>query len=64
MNVPYLMSLLASALALILGIVVHESAHALAAYLLGDRTARPRAGSRSTRSSASIPLALCFYRSS
>ncbi len=40
MNVPYLMSLLASALALILGIVVHESAHALAAYLLGDRTAR------------------------
>ena len=40
MNVSYLISLLTSAAALILGIVVHESAHALAAYLLGDRTAR------------------------
>ena len=40
MNVPYLLSLLTSALALIVGIVVHESAHALAAYVLGDRTAR------------------------
>lgn len=40
MNFPYLLSLLTSALALIVGIVVHESAHALAAYVLGDRTAR------------------------
>ena len=40
MNVPYLLSLLTSALALIVGIVVHESAHAIAAYVLGDRTAR------------------------
>ena len=38
MNVPYLLSLLTSALALIVGIVVHESAHALAAYVLEDRT--------------------------
>lgn len=35
-------TLLASALALIIGIVVHESAHALAASILGDRTARER----------------------
>lgn len=35
-------SLLASALAVIVGIVVHESAHALAAYLLGDKTAQSR----------------------
>lgn len=35
-------SLLISALAVIIGIVVHESAHALAAYLLGDKTARSR----------------------
>lgn len=35
-------SLLASALAVIVGIVIHESAHAMAAYLLGDRTARSR----------------------
>lgn len=35
-------SLLTSALAVIIGIVVHESAHALAAYLLGDRTAQSR----------------------
>lgn len=37
-----LSSLLASALALIIGIVIHESAHAGAAYLLGDSTARGR----------------------
>lgn len=42
MNIPYLVSLLSSACALIIGIVVHESAHALAAYALGDRTARSR----------------------
>ena len=36
------MSLVMQALAVIVGIVVHESAHALAAYLLGDRTARSR----------------------
>lgn len=35
-------SLLISALAVIIGIVVHESAHALAAYALGDKTARSR----------------------
>lgn len=34
--------LLLDAFALIVGIVVHESAHALAAYLLGDKTARAR----------------------
>ncbi len=34
--------LLLDAVALIIGIVVHESAHALAAYLLGDKTARSR----------------------
>lgn len=38
-NLP---TLLMQAAALIIGIVVHESAHALAAYLLGDRTARER----------------------
>lgn len=35
-------SLLISALAVITGIVIHESAHALAAYALGDKTARSR----------------------
>ena len=35
-------SLLISALAVIIGIVFHESAHALAAYALGDKTARSR----------------------
>lgn len=34
--------MLLSALAVIIGIVVHESAHALAAYVLGDSTARSR----------------------
>ncbi len=34
--------LLLDAVALIIGIVVHESAHALASYLLGDKTARSR----------------------
>lgn len=42
MNVDYLISLLLTAAALILAIVIHESAHALVAYLLGDRTARSR----------------------
>lgn len=42
MNIPYLVSLLSSACALIIGIVIHESAHALAAYALGDKTARSR----------------------
>lgn len=40
MNFDYLLGLLASAAAVIIGIVVHESAHAFAAYALGDRTAR------------------------
>lgn len=35
-------SLLISAFAVIIGIVIHESAHALAAYALGDKTARSR----------------------
>lgn len=35
-------SLLISALVVIIGIVIHESAHALAAYALGDKTARSR----------------------
>lgn len=42
MNVTYIIYLLGSVVALIVGIVIHESAHALAAYLLGDRTARSR----------------------
>ena len=42
MNFTYLLSLLASAVAVILGIVVHESTHALAAFVLGDKTARSR----------------------
>lgn len=37
-----LFSILLSALAVIIGIVVHESTHALAAYVLGDSTARSR----------------------
>ena len=40
MNFDYLLGLLASAAAVIIGIVVHESAHAFAAYAHGDRTAR------------------------
>lgn len=35
-------TLLIDAIALIVGIVIHESAHALAAYVLGDKTARSR----------------------
>lgn len=61
MNVPYLLSLLTSALALIVGIVVHESAHALAAYVLGDRTARSQGRLSSTRSSISIPLERSYF---
>ncbi len=38
----YIQTLLIDAVALIIGIVIHESAHALAAYLLGDKTARSR----------------------
>ena len=37
-----LVSILILVLAVIIGIVVHESAHALTAYLLGDSTARSR----------------------
>lgn len=37
-----LQSLVMSALAVVIGIVVHESSHALAAYALGDKTARSR----------------------
>lgn len=42
MNFEYLSGLLISAVAVIIGIVVHESAHALCAYVLGDATARSR----------------------
>lgn len=42
MNWDYILSLLTTVVALIAGIVVHESAHALVAYVLGDRTARSR----------------------
>ena len=35
-------TLLIDAVALIVGIVIHESAHALAAYVLGDKTVRSR----------------------
>ena len=42
MDWNYLVRLLMSAVAVIVGIVVHESAHALVAYLLGDKTARSR----------------------
>ena len=35
-------TLLIDVVALIIGIVIHESAHALAAYVLGDKTARSR----------------------
>ena len=35
-------TLLIDAVALIVGIVIHESAHALASYVLGDKTARSR----------------------
>ena len=41
MSNSYLMNLLASAVAVIVGIVIHESAHA-AAWALGDKTARSR----------------------
>ena len=42
MSSSYLMNLLASAVAVIVGIVIHESAHAAAAWALGDKTARSR----------------------
>ncbi len=42
MNWTYIGYLIAVAVSVIVGIVVHESAHALAAYLLGDKTARSR----------------------
>lgn len=43
MSSSYIMNLLASAVAVIVGIVIHESAHAAAAWALGDKTARSRA---------------------
>ena len=42
MSSSYFMNLLASAVAVIVGIVIHESAHAAAAWALGDKTARSR----------------------
>ena len=42
MSSSYIMNLLASAVAVIIGIVIHESAHAAAAWALGDKTARSR----------------------
>ena len=47
-------TLLIDAVALIVGIVIHESAHALAAYVLGDKTARSRG--RVSLNPTSIPL--------
>ena len=40
MTSSYFMNLLASAVAVIVGIVIHESAHAAAAWALGDKTAQ------------------------
>lgn len=42
LDLRYLVSLLIQAAALIVGLCVHESAHAIAAWALGDRTARSR----------------------
>ena len=42
MSSSYLMNLLASAVAVIVGIVIHENVHAAAAWALGDKTARSR----------------------
>lgn len=42
MNWNYIGLLLITVVALVIGIVVHESAHALTAYILGDRTAQSR----------------------
>lgn len=42
MSSSYFMNLLAGAVAVIVGIVIHESAHAAAAWALGDKTARSR----------------------
>lgn len=42
MNWNYIGLLLITVVALIIGIVVHESAHAFTAYILGDRTAQSR----------------------
>lgn len=42
LDVAYIAGLLIQALALIIGLCVHESAHALAAWALGDKTARSR----------------------
>lgn len=42
MSSSYIMNLLASAVAVIVGIVIHESAHAAAAWALGDKTASSR----------------------
>ena len=42
MNTSYLFQIVVYALSVMVGIVVHESAHALAAYALGDQTARSR----------------------
>ena len=42
MSSSYLMNLLASAVAVIVGFVIHESAHAAAAWARGDKTARSR----------------------
>lgn len=42
MNWNYIGLFLITVVALVIGIVVHESAHALTAYILGDRTAQSR----------------------
>ena len=58
MSSSYFMNLLASAVAVILGIVIHESAHAAAAWALGDKTARSRGwrpGIRLRQAGARLP---------
>ena len=42
LDFSYILYLLMQALAVIVGLCVHESAHALAAWALGDKTARSR----------------------
>lgn len=57
MSSSYIMNLLASAVAVIVGIVIHESAHAAAAWALGEQNGSARAAaSRSTRSTISTRL--------
>ncbi len=64
MNIPYLVSLLSSACALIIGIVIHERACPRRLCARGTERRAHAAASRSTRSTISTPLARCCCRSS